>query len=82
MTSRTPWTHFHVDSTGRVTGFSVSICENCGGECEASGAITLKETPARLRSLGMVEAPKLLPEEWHVDELGGCACSACWPTDR
>lgn len=75
--SRTPWTHFFVARDGRITGFNVDKCEQCGERVQAANSITLKETPARLRSLGLKELKTLPPEEWYVEELEGCACEDC-----
>lgn len=41
------------------------------------GAVTIMEPPVRLRRLGLIQAAVLPPEEYWVDELGGCACEDC-----
>lgn len=80
MTNRslTPWSHFTPLAGERYfIGFSVEQCETCGADVQAPNAINLHESRERLLSLGMVELPTQLPEEWYDDESGQCKCDAC-----
>ena len=75
--SSLPWSHFHIAQDGRITGFSLESCEQCGEPTMAANSITLVEKPARLRRLGMKQMDTLPPEEFYVEELDGCACENC-----
>lgn len=77
MASRLPWSHFHVAPDGRIVGFSVDTCENCDKQVQSPNAIGLGETKKRLLSLGLVEVPVRLPEEFYSEELGHCVCELC-----
>lgn len=75
--SQTPWTHFSPQSNGTFLGFCVEECETCNKKCQAANAVNLHETRDRLLSLGMVELPGALPEQWYDEESGQCKCDDC-----
>lgn len=72
------WTHFHVeDDSGRITGFALGTCENCGGPVQDANSIGLRETPTRLLSLGFIQADTLPPEGYYSNKTRGEACDEC-----
>lgn len=70
------WPFFHVNSSGRITAFNTDTCEQCG-KPTVKEQVGMHETPRRLRSLGLQELATIPPEQYWVDELGGCACENC-----
>ncbi len=79
MRSRLPWSHFYVARDGRITGFNIEACEQCGKPTQAANSITLCESVKRLRSLGLTQSMTLPPEEYYVEEFEGSACEDCIP---
>jgi len=77
MPSQLPWSHFHVDAAGRITGFTLDRCETCGGEIQAPNSVNLHEPPARLLALGLTQAAKLPPEGFYNEETDREACDRC-----
>ncbi len=73
----TPWSHFTAQANGTFLGFDVEDCETCGVKVQAANAVNLHESRERLLSLGMVELPHALPEQWYDEPSGQCKCDAC-----
>jgi hypothetical protein len=72
-----PWTHFNVSESGSITGFTKGSCEVCAGDVTEGNAITLMESVARLKRLGLVQAEVCPPDIWWVDAIGATACTTC-----
>jgi len=79
MQSQLLWSHFYVAQNGRITGFCLEKCEQCGRDTQAANSITLCEPVSRLLSLGLVQSPTLPPEEYYVEEFEATACEHCIP---
>ena len=73
------FSHFHVDSFGVVTLFTLDRCENCNAEIQAANSVKGCEADIYkyLRS-GIKEWKGILPEEgYYSDKVEGEACYYC-----
>ena len=76
--SSLPWSHFApIAGKPYFLGFDVETCETCGCQAQAANAINLHEPRERLLSLGLVELPALLPEQFYDEETEQCKCEDC-----
>ena len=81
--SSTPWSHFTpLAGLPYFLAFDVEKCETCGTLAQAANAINLHESRERLLSLGLVEIPAPLPEQYYSEKLEQCICDACMTADN
>jgi hypothetical protein len=57
--------------------FAIDTCEACGKEAEASNAVTLCESVAKAKALGLTELEARLDELYYSDELDKVTCLEC-----